>query len=125
MTKAVISDDDSHTTGPEWIASRRAKLNLFAEHMTCGNWTINYDEIKVADLASFRTPILRMPGYILTARTSNQTYHFGVNGGKFWTGDLPFPVNRTKTKLRMSWISIAAQIAVFVGGAILIWQWLN
>ena len=125
MTKAVISDGDCRTIGPQWITSRRARLKLFAEHLTCGDWTLEYDEFENAELASFRTPLLRIPGYILTVRTSNQAYHFGVNGGSFWNGDLPFPVSRTKGQLQMSWVSIVARMAVFAGVAILIWQWLN
>ena len=80
MTKAVIGDGDQLRTGPKWITSRRGLLKLYSDRLTCGDWTIAYDDIREAVLSSFRSPILRIPGYILAVRTDNDTYHFGLNG---------------------------------------------
>ena len=123
MTKAIIADGDQLETGPQWITSRRAKLRLFDDHLVCGDWNVRYDDIGEAVLASFRSPILRIPGYILSARTNTHTYHFGLNGWRYWNGELPFPVTRRKTRLRMSWISIAAR-AIIIGYIVyVVFQW--
>ena len=123
MTKAIIADGDQLEAGPRWMTSRRAALRLFDDHLVCGDWKVRYDDIREAVLASFRSPILRIPGHVLSARTDTHTYHFGLNGSRYWKGDLPFPVTRTKTHLRLSWISITAR-AILIGYALYaIWLW--
>jgi len=124
MTKAVIADGDQLRTGPKWITSRRGRLKLYSDRLECGDWTIAYDDIREAVLSSFRSPLLRIPGYVLAVRTDDDTYHFGLNGWRYWQGELPFPVTRQKTKLKMSPISIAAR-AVLIGCAVYyVWQWI-
>ena len=126
MTKAIIAEGDQMEAGPKWMASRRAILRVFDDHLECGNWTIAYEDILDSRLASFRTPVLRFPGYVLSVRTEEHTYHFGLNGtGKFWQGNLPFPVDRIESRLRLSWISLAARIMVAIGIGILLWRWLT
>ncbi|TWU05437.1 hypothetical protein [Allorhodopirellula heiligendammensis] len=125
MTKAIIADGDQLELGPRWMRSRRARLRLFEDRLICGDWSVRYDDIREAVLASFRSPILRIPGYVLSARTDSHTYHFGLNGSRYWKGDLPFPVTRTKTRLRMSWISIAARTVLIGYVAYAAWQWIT
>ncbi len=122
MTKAVIGDGDQLECGPRWITSRRAKLKLYDDRLTCGDWTVRYEEIQEAVLSSFRTPILRISGFVLGIRTEEKTYHFGVNGRHYWNGELPFIVTRQSTKLRSSPISVIARIAVVGGILYLLWQ---
>ena len=125
MTKAVIADGDQLQLGPQWITSRRAQLKLYDDRLQCGDWTIHYDEIRDVVLASFRSPLLRIPGYVLSIRTDTKTYHFGLNGRRYWKGELPFPVKRTDSKLRMSAISFLAR-AVLIGYAVyFVWRWLS
>ncbi len=123
MTKAVIADGDQLRTGPKWITSRRGRLKVYSDRLECGDWTIRYDDISEAVLSSFRSPILRIPGYVLAVRTHNDTYHFGLNGWRYWKGDLPFPVTRQQTRLKMSSISILAR-AVLIGYTVyFVWRW--
>lgn len=117
MTKAVVADGDQLRTGLNWAFSRRGRLKLFSDRLECGDWTIPYDEIREAVLSSFRSPILRIPGYILAVRTDSHTYHFGLNGGQYWESELAFPVTRQQAKLRMSPISLLAR-AVLIGYAV-------
>ena len=117
MTKAVIADGDQLRTGPKWITARRGLLKIYPDRLECGNWTIEYTEIREAVLSSFRSPILRIPGYILAVRTNDDTYHFGLNGWRYWKGELPFPVMRVQARLKMSPISIVAR-AVLIGYAV-------
>jgi hypothetical protein len=125
MTKAVIADGDQLRTGPKWITSRRGLLKIFPDRLECGDWSIQYGDIHEAVLSSFRSPIFRIPGYVLAVRTDKDTYHFGLNGWRYWKGDLPFSVTRQQTKLKMSPISILAR-AVLVGYVIyLIWCWIG
>ena len=125
MTKAVVGDGDHLECGPQWIASRRSRLKLFDDYLECGNWSIPYGEIREAVLSSFRSPILRIPGCILAVRTDTVTYHFGLNGWKYWQGDFPFEVKRQETRLRLSPISLIARIAVAGGMLYLCWQKFN
>jgi len=124
MTKAVIGDGDQLRTGPKWITSRRGRLKLYSDRLECGDWAIQYDDIREAVLSSFRSPILRIPGYVLAVRTDTNTYHFGLNGRRYWKGNLPFPATRQQAKLKMSPISILAR-AVLIGYAIyFVWRWI-
>jgi hypothetical protein len=111
-------------TGPKWITSRRGLLKLYPDRLECGNWTVVYSEIREAVLSSFRSPILRIPGYVLAVRTDKETYHFGLNGWAYWKGELPFPVTREQARIRMSAISILARV-VLIGFAIyFMWNWI-
>ncbi len=125
MTKAVIGDGDQLRTGPKWITARRGLLKLYSDRLTCGDWTIAYDDICEAVLSSFRSPILRIPGYILAVRTDNDTYHFGLNGWRYWMGELPFPVTRNQTRLRMSLISILARVVLIGYALYFVWTWIS
>jgi len=109
MTNAVIADGDQLRTGPKWITSRRGRLKLHSDQLECGDWTIAYDDIREAVLSSFRSPILRIPGYVLAVRTDDDTYHFGLNGWRYREGQLPFQVTHQQTRLKMSPISILAR----------------
>jgi hypothetical protein len=124
LTKAVIADGDQLRMGPKWITSRRAWLKLFADRLECGDWTIRYDDIREAVLASFRSPLLRIPGYILVIRTDTVTYHFGLNGWQYWKGELPFPVTRQKAKLKLSPISILARVVLIGYGVYFVLRWM-
>ena len=125
MTKATAAEGDQRRYGPNWLLSRRASLKVFDDHLECGDWRIDYSEIKNAVLCSFHTFFLRIPGYILTVETKHQTYHFGLNGwGRFWKGDLPFSVQREKGKLGFTWFSIAVRLIVVACIVYLIWQWI-
>jgi hypothetical protein len=123
MSKAVIADGDQLRMGPQWITSRRARLKLYDDHLQCGDWTIRYADIREAVLATVRTPLLRIPGYVLSVRTDANTYHFGLNPGSYWKGDLPIPATRTFSKLRLSPFSFLIR-AVLIGYlGYLGWRW--
>ena len=124
MTKAVIAEGDQLRWGPRWLTARRARLRLYGDRLECGNWIVSYDEIRDAVLTSFRSPILRIPGYVLSVRTDANTYHFGLNGWRYWRGELPFPVTREQGRLRLSAISLLAR-GVLLGCVVYYaWCWL-
>ena len=125
MTKAVIADGDQLQSGPQWITSRRARLKLYEDRLECGDWSIRYDDIRQAVLSSFRSPILRTPGYVLAVRTDTETYHFGLNGWRYWKGKLPFHVIRQKSKLRLSLLSFLARAVLIAYAAYFVWNWLT
>ncbi|ADG68655.1 hypothetical protein Plim_2833 [Planctopirus limnophila DSM 3776] len=111
FTKATISTGDQRQYGPRWVTSRRALLRVYEDRLECGNWKIPYGEVTDAVLYSFRSTFLRIPGYILTVTTPEKTYHFGLNGwGKFWKGELPFPVRRERGQLKFTWFSVAVRV---------------
>jgi hypothetical protein len=123
ITKAIVADGNQLRTGPKWVTSRRGRLKLFGDRLECGDWTIPYVNIREAVLSSFRSPILRIPGYLLAVRTDSDTYHFGLNGGRYWEGELPFPVQRQKARLKMSMISIVARVLLIGYALYVVWGW--
>jgi hypothetical protein len=125
MTKAVIADGDQLESGPQWLTSRRGRLKLFDDHLECGNWSIRYEDIREALLTSFRSHILQIPGYVLAIRTDTQTYHFGLNGWRYWDGELPFPVKRTQARLRMSLFSFLVRAMVLGYIVYVAWRWIG
>jgi hypothetical protein len=124
MTKATIAEGDQRRYGPNWVTSRRATLKVFDDRLECGDWRIEDTEIKDAVLFSFRSLLLRIPGYILTVTTDDRTYHFGLNGwGQFWKGSLPFEIRHEKGTLGASWISIVARVVLCGYIGYRLWQW--
>lgn len=124
MTKATTAEGDQRKYGPNWVTSRRGSLKVFADRLECGDWRIDFTEIKDAVLFSFRSFFLRIPGYILTVETEDRTYHFGINGwGRFWKGDLPFDAKRENGKLTFTWFSIIVRVLLVGYIAYVAWQW--
>lgn len=121
ITKVVIADGDQLEAGPNWLLSRRAVLCLYDDHLQCSDWNLAYSEIRKAILTSFKTPILRLSGHVLSIHCGEDTYHFGLNASEYWDLDLPFPVVRTSARLRLSLVSILARCAVAGGIAYLTW----
>ena len=120
MSKAMIAEGDQLHYGPNWALARRAALKVFDDHFECGDWTIPYPSITKATLYSIRST-LGIPGYILKMETAEKTYHFGLNWGKFWKGELPFEVSREKGKLGYSTFSIILRVVLI--GYIAWWLW--
>jgi hypothetical protein len=86
------------------------------------NWRIPYEQIREAVLFSFRSSYL-LPGYILKVDTGAAIYQFGLNGwGRFWKGELPFPVRRERGKLGASPFSIAIGVVAIAYLAYWVWQ---
>ncbi len=126
FTKATISTGDQRQYGPRWVTSRRALLRVYDDRLECGNWMIPYAGMTDAVLYSFRSSFLRIPGYVLTVTTPEKTYHFGLNGwGKFWNGELPFPVRREQGQLKFSGFSIALRILLLVYLLYALGTWLS
>ena len=124
MTKATTAGGDQRKYGPSWVISRRGSLEVFDDHLECGDWHIAYSEINNAVLCSFRSFFLRIPGYILTVETENGTYHFGLNGrGRFWKGELPFAARRERGRLGFSWFSIVIRLILVGYIAYLVYRW--
>ena len=116
MTKGVRGAPEDFGYGLKWIMSRRALLKVFHDRLECGDWTIPYSEIEEADLFQTRSGLI--PCFILKARTPNNTFQFGLNGNKFWKGDLPFDVTRTEGRLKYSIFSLCLRLALIAG---LVW----
>ena len=109
MTKATTAEGDQMRHGPNWVLSRRARLKIFDDHLACGDWTIDYGDIQSTTLFSIRSNFI-IPGYVLRVETEAKAFHFGLNPGRFWKGDLPFPVSREKGKLGYSVFSLLVRL---------------
>jgi len=121
MTKATTAKGDQMKYGYNWLFARRSRLKVFEDHLECGDWKIKNEEIKEATLYSIRS-ILFFPGFVLMIKTEEKTYHFGLNGGKYWKGELPFDVKREKGKLGYDKISIIIRIMIIGYLVYLVWE---
>lgn len=109
--------------GPNWLLSRRAMLRIYDDHLECANWRIAYGEINNAILYSVRSLFI-IPGFVLRIETPEACYHFGLNPNRYWSGDLPFEVTRTRGKLGYTKLSILVR-AILAGYLLwLLWRWL-
>ncbi len=125
MTKATTAVGDQRNYGPNWVTSRRGSLKVYDDCLECGDWRIDYPDIKNAVLLSFRSLFLRIPGYLLTVETEDRTYHFGLNGwGQFWKGDLPFEAKRERGKIGMTWFSLILRLILIGYVGYVLWQWI-
>ena len=113
MTKGVKGASDQFEYGLSWVTSRRAMLKIFADRLECGDWIIPYAGIQRAVL--FETKQWFIPCYVLKVLTEDTAYQFGLNPNKFWKGDLPFPAEREKGRLKYSAYSIAIRSVLVLG----------
>lgn len=105
LTKVTTQTGDQLKYGPNWIFARRSRLLVFSDRLECGDWIIMNHEMQSAVLYSIRMNIV-IPGFVLKIETIDKVYHFGLNYGKFWKGELPFPAQRTKGRMSYSALSI-------------------
>ena len=119
MTKATTSEGDDVRRSFNWAVSRRGILEVQPDALACGDWVIPYREIDEAVLYSVRQMLI--PGYVLLVKSRGVVYQFGLNWGRFWTRDLPFPVRRERARLGYSWYSIAVRAALL--GLLAYWLW--
>lgn len=119
MTKATTAEGDALRRSRNWVTARRATLEVKTNALACGDWLIPYNTIDEAALYSVRQMLI--PGYVLMVKSRGITYQFGLNWGRFWSRDLPFPVRRERARLRYSWYSIAIRVAVL--GLLAYWLW--
>ena len=95
-------------------------MKVFQDKIECGDWKIPYPAIEESELVQTRSGLI--PCFILKVRTGEKTYQFGLNGNKFWKGDLPFDVSRTKGRLKHSAFSLFMRITLV---AALVWYFLE
>lgn len=119
MTKATTSEGDDVRRSFHWAVSRRGILEVQPDALACGDWVIPYREIDEAVLYSVRQMLI--PGYVLLVKSRGVVYQFGLNWGRFWTRDLPFPVRRERARLGYSWYSMAVRAALL--GLLAYWLW--
>ena len=123
MTKATTAEGDQVRYSPNWIVARRAILKIFDDRIECGDWTIPLSKISDAVLVTFRGNFF-LEAHLLRIDTAEKTYHFGLNAGEFWKGELPFEVKRERRKLAYSWFRIIFRIILLCTLGYLLWEWL-
>lgn len=121
MTKATTAEGEQMKRGVNWALARRGMLKVFEDRLECGDWRIDYSEMRAATLYSFRT-LLVIPGFILKVETVERTYHFGLNGGKYWKGELPFAVSRERGKVGHSVGSVLARVVLVLLLGYYLWK---
>jgi len=108
ITKGVRGAPEEFERGLKWVTSRRGSLKVFADRLECGDWLISYSELE--DAVLFETSSMFIPCFVLKVRTAQGSFQFGLNGNKFWKGDLPFEAKRDKGRLGYSPFSIAIRL---------------
>lgn len=108
MTKATTAEGDDIRRSLNWVLSRRGLLKVFDDNLECGDWSIAYTEID--DAVLFRTRQMLIRCYVLRIKTRGTVYQFGLNPGRYWSGELPFPVSRESAVLGYSWYSIIIRV---------------
>lgn len=119
MAKASVYEAGGAQPASSWFRMRRGILQVTDLGLVMGDLTIRYEKIDEALLLSTRTWFI--PGYVLRVRSGRTIHDFCVNWGRFWKGELPFPVRRMKAKVRYSWSSIALRAALLA--VVLYWLW--
>ena len=119
MTKATAAEGDDVRRLQNWLLSRGGILVVGTDSLACGNWRVPYDVIDEAVL--FRVRHMFIPGYVLRIKTRDTTYQFGLNWGRFWSRELPFPVRRERARLGFSWYSLAVRVALLGVFASMLW----
>lgn len=112
LTKGVKGASEAFAYGLSWVTARRSFLSIFHDRLECGNWIIPYGTMTRAVL--FETRQMWIPCYILKIQTADACYQFGLNGSKFWAGELPFAVTREAGRLKYSTFSIALRVVLVV-----------
>ena len=121
LTKATTAKGDQLKCGPSWAIAKRGFLKVFADRLECGKWIIPNASIKEAILYSIRSNLF-IPGYILKVVTDEKVFHFGLNWGGFWKGDLPFEVRREKSGLGYSISSLISRFVFLVCIFYFLWE---
>jgi hypothetical protein len=94
----------------ESVTSRRGGFKIFEDRLEYGDCAIPYSDIEAAEL--YQTKFLFIPCFILKLRTADDTFQSGLSGNKYWKGELPFEVTRSKGRLKQSMVSIALRVAL-------------
>jgi len=120
MTKATTAEGDDVRRSLNWVLSRRCTLKVFDDRLECGDWVVPYRDVDEAVL--FRVRQMLIPGYVLRVKAQGRIYQFGLNRGKYWDGELPFPVAREAASVGYSWFSIAVRVVLVGCVAYLVWS---
>ncbi len=117
MVKATIKEGEKIRSSLNWAFSRREMLYVMSDSLRCGDWEIPYSEIE--DSKIYSVPWLFTNAYVLVVKIKGQIYQFGLNPGRFWKGDLPFPVKRETLDNRY-W-NIVNLIRIIIFGLLAYW----
>jgi hypothetical protein len=108
MTKATQAEGEGVRHSLDWVFARRGILEVRPDALVCGDWVIPYSDIEESVLYSVRQTLI--PGFVLVVRARGHIYQFGLNWGRFWSRELPFPVRRERARLGHSWFSVAVRV---------------
>ncbi|MFH1442051.1 MAG: hypothetical protein ABIH18_08450 [Candidatus Omnitrophota bacterium] len=94
MVKATKKEGENIHCSLNWAFARRGRLYVMSDSLKCRDWKIPYSEIEESIIYSI--PWLFTHAYVLLVKSKGQIYQFGLNPGRFWKDDFPFPVKREK-----------------------------
>lgn len=115
LAKGIRGAGDPLRYGGKWTTSRRASLKVYPDRLVCGDWVLPYGDFQQARLIEFRAGLLRRRGKLLTIKSQQDTFHFGLMAADYWDGELPFEVERGSAALRHSPVSLLFRALIVIG----------
>lgn len=82
-----------------WMFARRGILRVWPDRVTCGNWTIPFDDITEAVVYAGASPMGRTR--VLMLRTADASWQFGMNPWADPVPHLAIPVEERPLEVRL------------------------
>lgn len=120
MAKGMQKENDELSRSFSWVTAKKGVLELHSDSLGFRDWRIAYADIEDARLYSIWSIL---PGYVLQIKSNGRVYQFGLNAGKFWRGELPFPVEREKGAVKNTIYSELIRILIVAYVVYLIWSY--
>lgn len=96
----------------KWVGAKRAWLCVFDDRLECGNWIIPFAD--VVDVVRFSTRQMGIPVSILSVRTQDNEFQFGINPWNDPFPHLPMKYSEERVRLKYSTFSILVRAIVVV-----------
>ena len=108
-SKATCREKGLPRRSENWAFSRRAWFNVLRDRITCGDWTIPFDQ--VTEAIAYRTSSMFIPVTILELRTEENSYQFGFNPWAHPLQHLDLDYREEHVKLGTSPLSLLIRLA--------------
>ena len=115
--KATTREEKEPRISENWMFSKRARLKVFEDHIKCGSWTINKDDIEA--LHCYHITKMGMRSRVQQITTPQENYQFGFDPWKDPLPHLGLEYTESEAKLTYSPFSILLRLALLA--AFLYW----
>lgn len=103
LCKAILNKKDSSDLGFDWAVSKRCIFKFSEDYLEVPGLKLQFAEIESATLRVIPSAFF-VPGCVLSVKvTDGAMHHFGLRYSSFWKKELPFSVERSKSKPPLLW----------------------